>query len=376
MFRNTKIHPAGIPLVFPSVFANMGNVKSKSPTPKNKPQGNYIDTFVKRMFGQVVVFMDFLMHYADQNFVSQIDLKRIRLAPTNYIGQKGDERIVDLVFRCPLKHGDGSLMAVVIFEHQNTSLTAIPEKLIRYISAIWDAERKEGKKVLSAPYFIVLRTGKKPYRRPNPTLADMLPKDNDGKPLGHVPEIRYDVVDLPAWDFDELIGGAVLRSTLMMLHRITGGRLDDFPEALRPLLEISDEKQRIVVSKELIDFAAKAFAAHDRQLDEATLHEALHPILKGKEKTMIKTIFEEREDIGRAEGRAEGEARGKAEGRVEGKTEAGRNMVMAVLRARFKRVPKEIEKAILSVSDPIALESWAAQAATCQSLNEFAEALR
>jgi hypothetical protein len=65
-----------------------------------------------------------------------------------------------------------------------------------------------------------------------------------------------------------------------------------------------------------------------------------------------------------------------AEGRAEEKTETGRNMVLAVLRARFKKVPKDTEQMVLSLSDPIALESWAAQAATCRSLDEFAEALR
>ena len=51
-------------------------------------------------------------------------------------------------------------------------------------------------------------------------------------------------------------------------------------------------------------------------------------------------------------------------------------MVLAVLRARFKKVPKDVEKAILVMTDLIALESWAAQAATCDTLDEFAEALR
>ena len=73
-----------------------------------------------------------------------------------------------------------------------------------------------------------------------------------------------------------------------------------------------------------------------------------------------------------SKGKIEGEAKGKAEG----KAEAGRNMVLTVLRARFKRVPKDVEQAILAISDPIALESWAAQAATCETLDEFAEALR
>jgi hypothetical protein len=48
---------------------------------------------------------------------------------------------------------------------------------------------------------------------------------------------------------------------------------------------------------------------------------------------MIKTIFEEREAIG--------EARGKAE--------AGRNLVLTALRTKFKKVPKDVEKAVLAI---------------------------
>ena len=149
---------------------------------QTKPQGNYIDSFVKNMFGRVLVFADFLRNYADPKFVSAIDLDKITPAPTHYIGKVGDERIVDLVFHCPLKNGNGSLMAVIVFEHQSSNLKAIPRKLHKYISAIWDAEAKEGKP-LSAPYFIVLRTGKKPHRKRYPTMADSLPKYDDGEPV-------------------------------------------------------------------------------------------------------------------------------------------------------------------------------------------------
>jgi hypothetical protein len=64
-------------------------VKTKSSTRQSKPKrtGNYLDSFVKQMFSRVVVFIDFLIHYADPQFVAEIDLTRIRLAPTHYIGQ-------------------------------------------------------------------------------------------------------------------------------------------------------------------------------------------------------------------------------------------------------------------------------------------------
>ena len=302
-----------------------------------------------------------LHHYADKEFVAEINLKKIQPAPTHYISKGGKEQILDLVFQCPLKDKSGSLMAVVIFEHQSGSLKKMPHKLLKYISAVWDAEIKAGKP-LSAPYFIVLRTGKKPHRGGLPKVADLLPKGRDGKPLGKMVEVEYDVVDLPAWDFDELVGGPELRLTLGMLHKMAGGNIDDLPAALRPLLEIADTEERIVLAKEAaIPFAMKAFAAHDRRLDEAKLDEILKPIFKEKERTMIKTILEEREAIGEARGRAEE------------KTETGRNMVLAVLRARFKKVPKSVEQAIRQMNDPIALESRAADAATCQSLDEFVQ---
>ena len=82
--------------------------------------------------------------------------------------------------------------------------------------------------------------------------------------------------------------------------------------------------------------------------------------------------FAEGEARGVVRGIAIGEARGMAMGTAEG----GRNTVLTVLRARFQKVPQSVEKAIRSLSDPIALESWAVQAATCQSIKEFAEAIK
>ena len=183
-------------------------------------------------------------------------------------------------------------------------------------------------------------------------MADSLPKGSDGKPIGKIVEIEYDVVDLPAWDFDKLVGGVELRLALGILKKMIEGDGDDFPAAMLPLREISDEEQKIELTRELLGFVASAFAAHNRRIDEAVLSRALKPIFKEKERTMIKTIFEEREAIG--ETRA----------------------VLAVLRARFTKVPKGIETAVRKMTDSTALESLAAHAATCQSLDEFAKSLK
>ena len=131
-------------------------MKTKSSARKSKPQkgkskqgnpkpGNIFDAFAKQMLGQILVFVDFLLHYADKKFVAEIDLDNIQRAPTHYFDKGGKEQILDLMFRCPLKTGGGSLMAIIIFEHQSGSLKKIPQKLLKYIASIWDAEMKEGK---------------------------------------------------------------------------------------------------------------------------------------------------------------------------------------------------------------------------------------
>ena len=52
------------------------------------------------------------------------------------------------------------------------------------------------------------------------------------------------------------------------------------------------------------------------------------------------------------------------------------NGLLIVLRARFNKVPKRIENKIRKMTDLATLDSWVACAATCDSLDEFAEALK
>ncbi len=65
---------------------------------------------------------------------------------------------------------------------------------------------------------------------------------------------------------------------------------------------------------------------------------------------------------------AEGEARGEARRAAES--------VLTVLRARFAKVPKQVENTIRQMVDPIALDSLTAHAATCKSLDDFAKSLK
>jgi len=197
-------------------------------------------------------------------------------------------------------------------------------------------------------------------------MSGLLPKGRDGKPLGKIVEVEYDVVDLPAWDFDKLVGGPVLRLALGVLKAMAGDDTE-LPKALHPLLEITDEAQLFELTKEIIDFAVIALVARGRQVDEAMLCRALNPVFKGKESVMITTIFEERERKAVAEAEAKNAPKWRAEAKAE--------LLLTFLRKKFHKVPKRIENTVLSMTDPTALESLAAHLVDCQSLKEFEEAL-
>lgn len=341
------------------------NIKRKSP-------GNIYDAFIKKMFGRILVFASFLNKYGDPEFVKEIDLDNIQPAPTHYFGKDGDERILDLLFECPFKDGDGTALVVIVFEHQGGSLRNIVRKLLKYISAFWEAEVKAGKKTLSAPYFLVLRTGKKPRHGLLPQINVLLPKNVKGKRIGNNIIVDYDVVDLPAWDSSDLIGIPELRLTLGIVKKMTEGNDDEFPEALRPLLEIKDYEQKVELTKDMLNFVAQSMQAHNRRLDIQIANEALKLVFDEKEvKNMIPTIFEEKFLEGVAKGKAEGIAKGKAEGIAEGKAET----LFTVLNTRFKRVPKVMQKKMSTITDLKTLDFLTRLAVTCENLKEFENAL-
>ncbi len=181
------------------------------------------------------------------------------------------------------------------------------------------------------------------------------PKNANGQSVGHVPEIAYDVVDLPSFDFAKLRGGPVLRLALGILKKMVEGdeeaQNSDWPEALLPLTEIENEGQKVELTKELLLFVDKAMAAHNQRLDSAAVSKAIKPIFRDREKTMIKSLFEEQQEIGEARG------------------------VIRTLTKRFGSVPKRVSDRVLVIGDSVVLDSLAEYAFDCLSLDEFAKSL-
>ena len=68
-------------------------------------------------------------------------------------------------------------------------------------------------------------------------------------------------------------------------------------------------------------------------------------------------------------------AEGEAIGVVRGEVKVAREIILESLREKFGKVPKNIERAINQMNDPIALKSLAVRTANCKTLDEFADEL-
>jgi predicted transposase YdaD len=174
-------------------------------------------------------------------------------------------------------------------------------------------------------------------------------------------------VDLPTYDVDHLRGGPELRTAIGILKNMTEGNEDDFAKAMLPIAEIDDDQQQLIITKDILEFVAKAFTAHHKRLEAQMVHKVLTPIFNERTENMTTTIFDEI----RAQGEARGEARGEAKGEIKG----SQNIVLAVLRKKFKKIPKQIETKIRKMSDPIALESLIYDVLESKTLDEFENVL-
>ena len=169
------------------------------------------------------------------------------------------------------------------------------------------------------------------------------------------------LIDISILKRDEFKGHPVVQALLEALQLASEKRLvEEFDRVIDRLVVVKDDPRAGGWLRSFCRYAlsvAKVVA----KIGTEQIAKAFSRILTEKEADdMTKTIAEQLV--------LEGEARGEVK--------AGRDYVLTVLQARFNTVPKEVESAIYQMIDPIALKSWAVQAATSHSIDEFARALR
>jgi hypothetical protein len=334
---------------------------------------NIHDEFVRAVFAKRELVTEFLKFYVGKTdegrrLLKSLDLKRIKLAPTQFFDQEGLQSVADLIFNIPLKNGQGTTGVVFVFEHKSQQTRSLPLQLLKYLASIWNVSYSAVKNpeeqnfVLPAPLLIVLHNGSKEIKN-KPTLEQYVAKVDGTERF--IPKFDYILVDLPVLSDDELGTAPLLRVILELLKRATDGTLYNVrKQILEPLAKIRDDKKTRHWIQLILRYLDKALKKNKRKLTKKTIKEIIEPIYKKRSEKMSLTFLEKIEIKGIKKGEARGIAKGKQE------------MLLGALRDKFKRVPKRIETTIRQTSDPITLQSLLRDVFASQTVEDFAKVLK
>ena len=274
--------------------------------------------------------------------------------------------IADVVYRVPIKGTDNHIDFFIILEHKSYNDFWTIFQLWGYVSHVIRQEFKaaDGAKQINADYrlppvvAIILHHGESRFTGKTELSDLFLQLPGIEK---YLPKLQAILVDMNTIADDNVPDDPdapelklVLMALKIVFRKDAGTKITTILEELESADPVLQETVRMV----WYYFAASAkHMEHDYNI----LYDTIKNIV---EVETMPTMLEK----WTAEAIAKGEAKWKAEGKAEA--------VLTVLRTRFRKIPKEIEQAIRQIIDPIALDSWTAQATTCQSLDEFAEALK
>ncbi len=313
------------------------------------------EEFVRRCFRDGEVARAFLRHYLPKELVGQLDLDRVVLHRGAYVDEEFHQSYGDLSYRIPLREqpptdATAGVYVCVLAEYKTESDQITAFQPLRYMVQMWDRQLKAAgyPADFRLPPIITLV-----LRRGEATSPPVEFRELGAAPPGLeavVPNFRCILVnmaalrpeDLASTDERVFILFSTLRSAFMgeEIDAALEERVVQFIEPIR-----KQEIRKTLVS--ILDYALQC--ASDLT-DEGFLQ-------------AVEGLGEMRDDIMSA-------LIGKwmAEGR--------RDSIVDVLVARFDSVPEGLREALRTISDSERLVRLTATAATCESVEQFAENLK
>ena len=264
------------------------------------------DQFFKSSLRRPEVAADLLAHYLPPEVVALLDLGSLELQDGSFIDDDLRDQQSDLLFRARLLAG-GETYIYLVFEHKSSVFRLTPFQILRYQVRIWDGDiRLAGRRAVTlCPIIpIVVYHGQRRWTAPL-SLSGLFRSPPALAPF--LPEQRYVLLDLQSWKKEEIIGGLLLRVTLLVLQAIFRPNLPFNLTAIAALLrQLGDQVLREQELGRILTYATRA--GQGLSVTEfAEVATAADPERGG---TIAMTLAEKWLAEGLAEGRVEGRAEG------------------------------------------------------------------
>jgi hypothetical protein len=338
----------------------------KRSSKRTKPPGlNPHDRFARKTMSDPLIAGDLLRHYTDPVVAKYVDLDSLKPEPTQNFGKKFQELIKDIAFASHLVDKKGRAEVLIIAEHKSKPEPFVLLQLLVYLVLTWykrwnDAGRPQSTKTfrLPMPILVVLYNGKEKWEGELDlkSLVSVVPPELEP----FIPVIKVLFIRLHQFDKRHLKGKPETQAVIESMIRATDGTFVDGLESVIGRFRDSSLDRRIC------DLIADIFSYCDwvEEVTPDAVDKVIGNIIKGQEGIKMSQAVKKGISAIAWEG-----------GVAEGEVKTARELILAILREKFGKVPKSTERAINQMNDPIALKSLAVRTANCKSLDMFAEEL-
>ena len=289
------------------------------------------DQYFKETLAQPGAAVDFLRYYLPERIVRLIEPETAERIEDSFVDEELKEHLSDLLFRVKLKN-KGAAFIYVLLEHKSSPDKWVALQLLRYLVRIWEKAQREGKRKLPLVFPVVFYHGKTRWKISGKFSALFEFGDELDALREFVPEFDYHLCDLARFDDTQLKGEAGLLTAMRLLKHIFRRELKaKLNEALRPVAERLPDEQALERLK-----VASIYLAQTGRATGKEILAAIEAAKKG-EKAM-ETFLDEWMREGRKQGLQQGLQQGETE------------LVLRLLRRRFKRLDGENEARIRELS--------------------------
>ncbi len=313
-----------------------------------------------------------LLRMAAPDVADRFEVSKLRQAPRSFVQESLRAREADCVLRMPFRSGDGAseheVWVYILLEHQSDPDPWMAFRLLSYMLALWESERREQEdrgvnqagRRLSVILPIVLYTGQRPWERLG-TIAELMNVPTEL--ASFVP--RHDSVFFSASTADPralTAGGDPLGYMLLLFH-LADAPVGQLAQALR---EVFAGLERLARSGELdrwyrLAWIVVGYIRHRRPPHEvgrlvAAAKDAIEDATRGREvEVMARTSAEELIEKGREIGL------------IAGKREA----LLRLMRQKFGALPSELETQVTTMNDASRIDDLLLRVLTATSLEEM-----
>ena len=331
---------------------------------KPKPGQNPNDKFARKVIGDPKIAADLLRHYTDPVIRKYVALDELKPEPTHNFGKEFKELIKDIAFVSHLIDKKCKSEVLIIAEHKARPEPFVILQLLVYLVCTWykrwvDAGRPQSTKNfrLPVPVLVVLYNGQDDWEGELDlkNLVASVPPELEQL----IPKVKVLFIRLNRFDKNNLPGRPETQAVVESMIRATDGT---FVAGLESIfghfagLPLDDRIAELM--EDIVRFCNLVEGTTPDRVDKA-----IRNIYKGEEDKMsqaVKAVRKAFTDIARESYVAEGKA----------------GSIIHILTRRFRTVSKPIKEKVSSIVSIDRLDQLTDQALDCQSLDEFAEALK